>query len=143
MSTEVEALKTKLAEKRSASAKSRKAAHDAEFVEHVYPLLEANEDHEHVEISGAGAGLPGHVVLRPLTLQEFRRVKHVFTKSKDKPGVIEEQSKITEQLARAALVYPTKARFDELLEAHPGVAESCSDKLLARARADQESQEKG
>jgi hypothetical protein len=142
MST-AEELQRELADARAERAKARKVAHDEEYVEHVHPLLLADDAHLHVKVPGARDGLAGHVVLRPLTLQEFRRVKHVFTKSKDKPGVIEEQSKITEQLARAALVYPTKARFDELLEAHPGVAESCSDKLLARARADQESQEKG
>lgn len=141
--SKIEELKAQLAEKRAAAQATTKTAHEAEFVEQVFPLLDANDDHEHIEFPGSRPGLPGHVVLRPLTLAEFRRVKHVFAKSKDKPGVVEEQSKVTEQLARQCRVYPTREAFESLLEAHPGVAEACSDKLLARARADGEEQGKG
>ena len=142
MST-AEELQRELPDARAERAKARKVAHDEEYVEHVHPLLLADDAHLHVKVPGARDGLAGHVVLRPLTLAEFRRVKHVFAKSKDKPGVIEEQAKITEVLARAARVYPTAERYDELVACHPGVPESCSDALLARARAEEQEQGKG
>lgn len=136
-------LKRKLAERAAASKTSARAELEAEFVEHVFPLLEANEDHLHIEVPGSKAGLPKHVVLRPLSAPEFRRVKHVFAKDKSKPGVLEEQAKITEQLASGARVYPPKERYEALLEAHPAIAEKCSDALLSKARADEEEQGKG
>lgn len=131
--SEYEEKMRQLAERATGTNAAAQAELEAEFNEHVFPLLWADEDHIHVKVPDSKIGLPKHVVLRPLTSAEFRRVKHIFARDKSKPGVLEEQAKVTEQLASAARVYPPRERYEALVESKPRIPEICSDALLAKA----------
>lgn len=128
-------LRAELAAKRARAVDATKERRDAEFVEHVFPLLDASPDHFEIEVEDPAEGVPTYVVLRPMNGLEWRNIKAKFAKDKSKPGVIEEQSRVPELAVKNCLVYPTPEAFAVLVERHPSMPEACFDKLFAKAQA--------
>lgn len=116
-------------------AKRRKARRDREFVEVVSPMLERDATLYAVEGKIESDTLPGWAVFRVPNSGECSRWKSIMWKDYRTKGADERKKEAGADMVRSCLKYPTAEQFAEMAENHGLFADECSNKVLAKAQA--------
>lgn len=112
----------RIAEGRSQAAAARAARDESEIAELADMLIE-HEEYREVRVPQARPDLPGHVILRPPTKVEASKFRTILWSEK---STAEMKSKAGLDMAASCVVYPSRERYQALIEAFPMVADQCS-----------------
>lgn len=116
-------------------AKRRKDARDREYVEKVAPMLERDETLYAVEGKIESDTLPGWAVFRRPNSGECSRWKSIMWKDYRHKDADARKKEAGAEMVRTCLKYPDLEAFSEMCEGHGLFADECSNKVLAKAQA--------
>lgn len=134
MAIDYESALAELDQREADQADRRKTRDEAEFREHVLPVLNKHglTRENLIRCPDAPAELPGHIVIRSPKKAEFSKLNQSMWKDE---GAVEEKAAAPLDVARACVLYPPRDRYDALVEAYPAVAPQVATRALALAKA--------
>lgn len=134
MAIDYESALAELDQREADQADKRKARDEAEFREHVLPVLNKHglTRENLIRCPDAPAELPGHIVIRAPKKAEFSKLNQSMWKDEN---AVEEKASAPLEVARACVLYPPRDRYDALVDAYPAVAPQVATRALALAKA--------
>lgn len=134
MAIDYESALAELDQREADQADKRKARDEAEFREHVLPVLNKHglTRENLIRCPDAPAELPGHIVIRAPKRAEFSKLNQSMWKDEN---AVEEKASAPLEVARACVLYPPRDRYDALVDAYPAVAPQVATRALALAKA--------
>lgn len=119
-------------DRRENATKKEREARDEKDLDQIAELL-GDAANGFVRVPDAAPELVGHVVFRRPTKQEIARYRAIVRRDSSERGAVEAKAKAGQELAAQCRVWPEPDQYEQLLEAHPMVADAIAVELFRLA----------